>query len=62
MEVCRIMRKTVVLPVRTQLPIVSAEKSDSFIRLSNKNRISSNSLKRCAVSLSKFTQSNEKIH
>ncbi len=43
------------LPVRMILPVISAEKSDTFVRLANKTRLSKNTLKKCANTLSKFT-------
>lgn len=42
------------LPVRIVLPVVSAEKSDTFIRLANKTRLSKDTLKKCANTLSNF--------
>lgn len=48
------MSKRNALPVRTVLPVVSAEKSDTFIRLANKTRLSKDTLKKCANTLSNF--------
>ena len=37
------------LPVRTVLPIISAEKSDTFIRQANKTRLSKDTLKNVQI-------------
>lgn len=50
------MVKRNVLPIRVELPVISAEKSDSFIRLANKTKLSKQSLKKCANTLNKFNR------
>ncbi len=50
------MIKRNVLPIRVELPVISAEKSDSFIRLANKTKLSKQSLKKCANTLNKFNR------
>ena len=42
------------LPVKNFLPIIPADKSEAFIRISNKQKITKEQLKKCAISKSKF--------
>ena len=50
------MIKRNTLPIKIELPVIPAEKSDSFIRLSNKTRLTDESLKKRAKTLNKFNR------
>ena len=50
------MIKRNTLPIKIELPVIPAEKSDSFIRLYNKTRLTDESLKKCAKTLNKFNR------
>ena len=52
MEVIMVNKK--ILPVKNFLPIIPAEKSDVFIRISNKQKLTQEQLKKCAIAKNKF--------
>lgn len=52
-----VMAKPVVMPVRKGLPVISADRSAEFIKVSNENMMSKERLSECAKTLSKFKRS-----